>query len=284
MKKLSALLLSLPLMLILVMVFCNHKTGKSDVSPYKKCPKNAPPEMSCVPGGPFIMGSDSKRWTDENPPHKVDLSTFLMDKYEVTTEEYQNCVKEKKCTYVRSNYRQMRGPKQPQVKVNWFQARDYCRSRGKRLPTEAEFEKASRGPNGNIYPWGNEKADCSRAVIMDKGKRGCTDKYGQQGITAEVGSRKPYVYGLYDMSGNVHEWVNDWYEKSYTKCGKACLDKDPKGPCDGKDDCPGYTEKVVKGGSWYWNWDWARAAKRRAWRPINKPPHHFGFRCAKDVE
>ena len=236
--------------------------------------------MACIPGGLFIIGSNSKKWRDENPEHQVALSTFLIDKFEVTTREYQGCVKKQGCASVISNYPQMRGLDQPQLKVNWFQARDYCLKKGKRLPTEAEFEAASRGIKGEVYSWGNEKADCQRAVIFTHLGRGCTRAFGKNGSTQKAGSRPPGRYGLYDMTGNAHEWVNDWYEKDYKKCGESCLGRDPLGPCQGKDECTGYTEKSVKGGSWYWDWDWARASKRRAYPPLNKPPHHFGFRCA----
>ena len=248
------------------------------------CPNKLPNKMSCIKGGIFTIGSSSNTWKDEQPEHKLYLSTFLIDQYEVTTLEYQQCVAEKKCSPTISNYKQLRGEQQPQVKATWFQARDYCQAYNKRLPTEAEFEAASRGPNGDIYPWGNEKATCDRAVIYDGPGRGCSKDFGEQGTTNVVGSKPIGRYNLYDMAGNAHEWVNDWFEKDYAKCGQACLGSNPRGPCDGKDTCLGYTERVVKGGSWYWNWDWARASKRRAYRPDNNPPHHFGFRCAKNVE
>ncbi len=238
--------------------------------------------MSCILGGKFLIGSNSPEWRDENPAHEVTLSTYFIDRFEVTTKEYQQCVKEEGCEPVSSNYRQMRGANQPQLKVNWYQARAYCEKNGKRLPTEAEFEAASRGYNGEIYPWGNEKADCSKAVIAGKNGRGCTNEYGQQGSTNNVGSRKSGRYGLYDMVGNAQEWVNDWYEKSYTKCGANCLGHNPRGPCGGQDQCPNYTEKLIKGGSWYWDYKQAHASKRRAYPPQNQPPHHFGFRCAKN--
>ena len=249
----------------------------------KSCPHETPEKMSCVPGGRFIVGSNSSKWRDENPAHEVVLSTFLIDQFEVTTREYQNCVKRRACTPAVSNYRQMRGLNQPQLKVSWYQAREYCQKHGKRLPTEAEFEAASRGPGGEMYPWGNEKADCERAVIFSGPGRGCTSAFQDQGNTAAVGSRKAGRYGLYDMAGNAHEWVSDWYERDYKKCAENCFGRDPQGPCQGEDNCPGYEKRSVKGGSWYWSHEWARASKRRAYHPSNQPPHHFGFRCAKTV-
>ncbi|MCB1147669.1 MAG: SUMF1/EgtB/PvdO family nonheme iron enzyme [Leptospiraceae bacterium] len=249
------------------------------------CPatRDIPAGMACIPSGEFIYGSMNAKWADEHPQVKVYISAFLIDKYEVTTADYQKCVAAGKCANVISNYVQMRGANQPQLKVSWFEARDYCRVQGKRLPTEAEFEKASRGTAGDTYPWGNETANCRLAVIQNDTGRGCTDRFGVPGSTSEVGSRPAGYYGLFDMAGNAHEWVNDWYAPDRQKCGAECLGKDPAGPCGGKDVCPGYTEKVIKGGSWYWDADWARAAKRRAYIPANRPPHHFGFRCARSL-
>jgi formylglycine-generating enzyme required for sulfatase activity len=85
------------------------------------------------------------------------------------------------------------------------------------------------------------------------------------------------------MAGNAWEWVNDWYAGSYARCGNDCLGLDPKGPCAGADPCKGVRRKIVKGGSWWWPWEDARGARRRPHVPINKPYHHFGFRCARDT-
>ncbi|MCB1174284.1 MAG: SUMF1/EgtB/PvdO family nonheme iron enzyme [Leptospiraceae bacterium] len=254
-------------------------------SGYKPCPADLPTDMACVPGGFFWRGSNDSQWKDERPAMQIELSTFLIDKYEVTVRKYQECVKSGACQLVQSNYLHMRKPDFPQLKANWFQARDYCKAQGKRLPTEAEFEKASRGPDGELYSWGNQAADCSLAVIKDKrGKRGCVGGFiHDTGTVANVGSRPAGRYGLFDMTGNAHEWVADWYHPDYQKCGVDCNGRDPQGPCAGRDTCPGFGHKVIKGGSWYWDADWARAAKRRDWQPSNEPPHHFGFRCAKSL-
>lgn len=264
------------------------------------CPDLVPSGMSCIPGGEYILGSDFRDWKKENwdlygfPIHRVELSPFLIDQKEVTTGEYQACVRSGKCTNQRSNYLHMRGENQPQLKITWFQARDYCQAMGKRLPTEAEFEAASRGPDGETFPWGNEPATCERAIIKDKTGRGCKGHPGpgfhetpairkETGSTWDVGSRTSGRYGLYDMSGNAQEWVSDWFAPDLEKCGTGCTGKDPKGPCDGADHCPGFDEKIVKGGSWYWGPVAAMAASRRPHFPANKPIHHFGFRCAKSL-
>jgi hypothetical protein len=160
-----------------VLVSCRER------SPYLDCRELKVPEgMKCIPGGFFIRGSnrttvdeDSHRKVqDESPEMRIELSTFFMDTYEVTYSEYQECVKAGGCPPVEPNYRNgYRNPKQPMLGVNWYHARDYCKWRGKRLPTEAEWEKAARGDNGELYPWGNAEADCTRAIIQEKGVKGC---------------------------------------------------------------------------------------------------------------
>ncbi|MEM7181276.1 MAG: SUMF1/EgtB/PvdO family nonheme iron enzyme [Spirochaetota bacterium] len=251
--------------------------------------------MKCIPAGEFIRGSDTGE-PDERPQEKVYVSEFYMDTYEVTNAAFQKCLdsgkcrgcfRKKQCHRIGPSYGwRYKKPQQPIVGVSWYTAREYCKFMGKRLPTEAEWEKAARGPNGNMYPWGNEPATCKLAVISEKGRKGCVPKIlptDWHMPTDSVGTRSPGVYGLYDMAGNSWEWVNDWYTSSYAKCGDACRGKDPKGPCQGKDKCRGYFRRVLKSGSWWWKGYYARGAKRRAHIPQNFPEyHHFGFRCAKD--
>ncbi|MBW7858574.1 MAG: SUMF1/EgtB/PvdO family nonheme iron enzyme [Leptonema sp. (in: Bacteria)] len=261
---------------------------------------NIPNDMGCVPGGIFILGSSATDWKSESydlssfAEHTVELSTFLIDKKEVTTQDYQACVKTGQCEPQSSNYPHLREPNQPQLKVNWYQAKTYCEAKAKRLPTEAEFEAASRGPNGEMYPWGNEIANCNLAIIKDETGRGCQGHkslgwhetptaFKETGATWDVASKKPYRYGLYDMAGNAQEWVSDWFAPTLESCGQSCLGKDPKGPCNGANHCQGFTEKLVKGGSWYWGAIAARSAARRPHFPQNSPIHHFGFRCAKSI-
>ncbi|MFC1671431.1 formylglycine-generating enzyme family protein [Spirochaetota bacterium] len=252
---------------------------------FKKCGDlKIPADMKCIPGGPFTRGSndvsiDEDTWRkirDEGPVMKIILSTFFIDTYEVTYSDYMKCYKAGECTKAGPNYRGYDNPRQPMLGLSWYQARKYCNWKNKRLPTEAEWEKAARGPNGELYPWGNKRADCKRSIIKERGKKGCGT-----GKTWDVGSRPAYRYGLYDMSGNSWEWVNDWYSPNYTKCGKNCSGKNPRGPCNGNDKCPGHKQKVLKGGSWWWDYRYARASNRRSHFAKNKPYHHYGFRCAK---
>jgi len=247
-----------------------------------------PAGMACIPGGPFVRG------TDDGPPNTrpaavVTLSTFYMDLYEVTNEEYQACVKARMCDPAGPRYVDYDRPRQPITGVSWYDAEKYCRAQGKHLPTEAEWEKAARGPDGHLYPWGDEPVTCKRAVIMDSTGRSCgvkkaRGKHPEKGRTLEVGSRPPGIYGLYDMIGNAWEWVADWYSESYGACGQACLGKDPKGPCNGKDPCKGHRMKLVRGGSWYWPASYNTGVYRRPHYPSNEPFHHFGFRCAASEE
>ncbi|MCB1159591.1 MAG: formylglycine-generating enzyme family protein [Leptospiraceae bacterium] len=260
-----------------------------------KC-RNSYKGMKCIPAGEFIRGSNSK-FSNEHPAEKVYISEFYMDTYEVTNEDFRkcldagkcsDCLKTKKCKKVGPNYGwRYRAPKQPILGISWYSAKEYCEFMGKRLPTEAEWEKAARGPESFLYPWGNTKATCMHAIIEDElGRKGCVEKkvYPPKDMpTREIGTRPPGIYGLYDMAGNSWEWVNDFYTSSYAKCGEACKRKDPRGPCAGKEPCKGHQRKIVKGGSWWWDYSHARGARRRSHDPKNYPEyHHFGFRCAKD--
>ena len=215
-----------------------------------------PADMRCIPGAAFTRGSErasrqedtGRTVRDESPVAVVEISTFLMDTYEVTFGDYQKCLQAGGCDQAGPRYRGYSNPKQPMLGASWFAARKYCRWAGKRLPTEAEWERAARGPDGERYPWGNETATCERAIIQENGKKGCGT-----GRTHDVGTRPVERYGLYDMGGNSWEWVNDWYAKDYAACGDKCKGRDPLGPCDGADKCPGHNMRIVRGGSWWWN-------------------------------
>ncbi len=266
---------------------CGAVGGTSDAGHIDCACLEVPQGMKCIPGGVFIRGSNrttvdedsGRKVKDEYPEGPVEVSTFFMDTDEVTFANYQECVKAKACPPARPNYRGYSRANQPMLGVNWYHARDYCRWKGKRLPTEAEWEKAARGDHGELYPWGNEKPDCTRAIIQEKKVKGCG-----KGTTWDVGSRPAYRYGLRDMAGNSWEWVNDWYSPDYKECGALCFGRDPRGPCNGAEKCPGHTKKIVRGGSWWWDGPYALGHNRRPHYPSNKPYHHFGFRCAKTAK
>ena len=238
-----------------------------------------PEGMACVLGGTFTLGDASGR-PDEREAGEVYVDTFYMDLYEVTNAQFERCIEAGECDRPMP-FRGFMGPNLPMVAVSWYDAGDHCRMLGKRLPTEAEWERAASGPDDTRYPWGDEPLGCERAVVKDERGEGC----GRE-RTYPVGSMEPGHFGLYDMAGNVHEWVHDWYSPCLrgceNECGDACFGRNPRGPCDGESPCPGYRLRSVRGGSWYWPLERARASARRGSGAPNRGPHRFGFRCARD--
>lgn len=269
-----------------------------------------PTGMACVAGGWFVRGANDDRHEckqrfgdalrqrpNARPAAKVWLQTFFIDTHEVTFAEFATCIKAKACDLRPEDggwgprYTDFSRPRQSITGVNWFQSQQFCRWRNKALPTEAQWEKAARGADGELYPWGSAPASCSVAVIKDpqRGRSCGVKKKGSAstGRVLEVGSKPPGRYGLYDMIGNVEEWVADWYSDDYAACGDACLGIDPNGPCAGAEHCPDHRFKVVRGGSWYWDASHGTSIHRRPHYPDNRAPkhfHHFGFRCAADPE
>jgi formylglycine-generating enzyme required for sulfatase activity len=256
----------------------------------------APTNFACVPGGYFIRGNDLDTHDCEQagndtegrpsarPQATIWVDTFYMAVHETTHEEYDRCVDAGDCADSGPQYADFSRPLQPITGVSWFDARDYCVFLGGHLPTEAEWEKAARGENGETYPWGNEPVDCERAVIQSEAGRSCgvmkAGNHPETGRVIEVESRPAGRYGLYDMAGNAEEWVADWYSPDYEVCGDACLGDNPRGPCEGADDCDGHGQRVVRGGSWYWPAAHVTGYHRRRHLPSNEYFHHFGFRCA----
>jgi formylglycine-generating enzyme required for sulfatase activity len=169
------------------------------------------------------MGSDEG--DDEKPVHRVYLDAFYIDKYEVTNALYGRFMratghKEPKLW----NNKEFSVPNKPVVGVSWYDAKNYCEWAGKRLPTEAEWEKAARGTDGRIWPWENQ---------WDAGKANTSEKDDGYQYTAPVGNfeegKSPY--DAYDMVGNVREWVADWYDFEYYKKSPR---HNPTGPVSGK--------------------------------------------------
>ena len=255
--------------------------------------------MVCIPGGRFSRGLDDddhrceqlgqppSRRPASQPAAEVTVSAFFMDETEVTVAAYRACVAAGDCKAVRPLYSDFFADAQPMTGVSWYEARAYCDARGKRLPTEAEWERAARGPAGWRTSFGNEPVSCEVAVIRNDEGRSCGVRKkgsdGEKGKVLPVASRPAGAYGLFDMMGNAEEWVADWWTESYEACGEACLGEDPEGPCGGGGEaCGKLSFKVVRGGSWYWGASHATAHHRRRHFPFNLPPdyHHFGFRCA----
>jgi formylglycine-generating enzyme required for sulfatase activity len=217
--------------------------------------------MVYVPAGEFTMGSDEGN-DNEKPVHTVYLDAFYIDKTEVTNAQYRACVEAKACDspsdttyYDNADYDQ-----HPVVYVNWYQAEAYCQWAGKRLPTEAEWEKAARGTDGRTYPWG-EGIDCDHAQYRECG-----------GQTVSVGSKSKGAspYGALDMAGNVWEWVADWYDSGYYS---QSPEHNPPGPDSG-------TMRVLRGGSWLDVQGYANCTYRDGGTP-RAGTYGVGFRCAR---
>ena len=223
-----------------------------------------------VPEGEFLMGSadsDLEALPREKPQHTVYLDAFWIDQTEVTNAMYAKCVASGKCKAAGC----LTGSKfdqHPAVCVDWFNAKAYCEWTGRRLPTEAEWEKAARGTDDRLYPWGNEPPTCEY-VVMNNGNG--YDDCGDRDTAADHVGSKPKgasPYGALDMAGNVWEWVNDWYDPNYYSISPY---RNPTGPASG-------SEPALRGGS---NADLLRIAHRvsHSTNPTGGESG-IGFRCS----
>ena len=219
-------------------------------------------EMVLVPAGEFRMGS-SDGGVDEKPVHDVHVDAFYMDKHEVTNRRFRKFVEA--CRYRRAEFAddpRFNADEQPVVGVSSHAAAAFCLWAGKRLPTEAEWEKAARaGLEGKKYPWGDE-APKGRACFAE----------GLQGQPKPVGSYEPNRLGIFDIGGNVWEWCSDWYEEDYYK---RSLPRNPVGP-------PTAAARAVRGGAWLNDGLYVRCAARDKIEPA-KSFNNLGFRCVTTV-
>ena len=238
-------------------------------------------EMVLIPAGSFLMGSDDGE-DDEGSLHKVTLGDFYIDKYEVTNAQYEECVDDGSISACelpsnRRDYLNSEHSDHPVFFVNWDMAAAYCEWRGARLPTEAEWEKAARGTETDNYPWGDSKLDAKKLNFCDLN---CTNAWQDKTIndkyttTSPVGNYENGVTksGIYDLAGNVWEWVNDWYVADYYT-SKAITD--PPGPETG-------IYRVLRGGSWFNEEEDIRVYNRYELNPVTSN-NQIGFRCAMDV-
>jgi len=230
-----------------------------------------PVEMKIIPAGEFLMGSkQAEGRADERPQRKIYMDSYAIDINEVTNERYLNFIhstgrKESPNPYGDRLLSEETGiDSLPVVQVTWYDAVDYCRWAGKRLPTEAEWEKAARGAQGSLFPWGAQPPR-TKPVNFEKNWDG-TKTLWPVGSKTETSSS----YGIHDMAGNVREWVQDWYAPDYYTNGPT---KNPQGPKTG-------ILKVIKGGSWHsFKSDVRSAARGKGGFALKTDG--IGFRCAK---
>jgi sulfatase modifying factor 1 len=222
--------------------------------------------MVRVPAGEFVMGRDSTGADDERPARRVTLDEYYIDRLEATNAEFKafvdavHRVAPNNPPWDRDYY--LSQPQSPVVNITWEQADAYCRWRGKRLPTEAEWEKAARGTDARLYPWGNTWTD-SIANLWHN------DTYDR---AAPVGSFPAGAspYGALDMAGNVWEWCADWFLPNYYATAPA---RNPAGP-------PGPTPfRAVRGGG-FTSPKTDAEAPNRSKSPPGDTLHHLGCRCA----
>jgi formylglycine-generating enzyme required for sulfatase activity len=225
--------------------------------------------MVRVPGGRFTMGTDDKKAPpNERPSRIVVVSPFWIDRTEVTVGAYRACVERGDCPRpARSNASctyDLGDPALPVSCVPWTSAQAYCIAMNKRLPREVEWEMAARGPSPIKYPWGgNSAAGCGAAVTLasDATQRSCGGKKPARVGSHPVGASP---YGVLDMSGNVEEWVYDWY-------GETASDLSPRAGAS----------HVLRGGGWLSHPSQAKTTSRN-WGSVREMGPNVGFRCAKD--
>lgn len=232
-------------------------------------------ELVFVPAGEFLMGSDHRTdpyfWGAEEPEHTVYLDAFWIYRTEVTNAMYQQCVKAQACPKPMWNHSNTRSEyyddpsyvDYPVIYVSWVHATAYCKWAGGRLPTEAEWEKASRGMDGRLFPWGDASPSSQQANFRDSGYRD----------TVSVGTYPDNIspYGALDMAGNVWEWTFDWFQSAYYNVSP---NENPRGPATG-------STRVMRGGSWHNTADGVRTVARASIKPEDTF-NTLGVRCAQD--
>lgn len=263
--------------------------GAPDAAPGAETRAEPPPGMLFVPGGTFTMGADDVGELDERPAHAVTIAPFFLDETEVTQAAYDECVAAGVCRKARLEDlpAAFRGPSRPIVNVSWSDARTYCTWKGKRLPREAEFERAVRGDDGRKFPWGNEPPTPARAVFSTT-------------APADVGTHPDGKgpYGHHDLTGNVWEWMDDDYDPYAYR--RPTANEGKPGSCKeilaaqdelraqkrqgftGSNPIPTECEKAIRGGAYNYPANGLRSTNR-VHHPGSFKLKMTGFRCAKDA-
>jgi formylglycine-generating enzyme required for sulfatase activity len=227
-----------------------------------------PEGMVVIPAGEFLMGAEDGP-QDARPLHRVHLSSYWFDTYEVTNAWYRQCVDGGGCMPPkdRLTFEDPQRAQHPVTNITWNQARSFCQWQGKRLPTEAEWEKAARGTDGRRYPWGNDGEVVKRYVRNGDLKAGANgiEPVGRQAATVSP-------YGVLDLVGSVSEWVKDWYAEDFYQ---ASSPRNPQGP-------PRGSFRVLRGGEWNDNSPNLQASYR-GWDDVTYWGPTLGVRCAKDA-
>ena len=234
-------------------------------------PLAAPPSI-VIPEGEFLMGATGPdALEDEKPQHAVWLDRFEIDLHEVTTAHYAEFLAHAQRTvpWQWEAVDLAQHHDRPVIGVSWFDAEAYCRWRGQRLPTEAEWEKSARGLDGRAFPWGHQAPQNGWANFG----LGARFSYSQALTPVQHYEQGRSPYGLYQMAGNAGEWVADWYGANYYELSPF---KNPPGPASG-------SFRVIRGGSWSDLPKYLLAYGRVRLLPETRNSY-TGFRCAKTVD
>ena len=208
-------------------------------------------EMILIPQGEFLMGGTDE--SDQNPTHIVFLDSYFIDKTEVTQKAFKSVMG--------FNPSKNSNPNLPVESVSWYEANEFCRDQYKRLPTEAEWEKAARGKSTTPFYWGKGVPENFTWFLQNSNKQ-----------SHFVATKQPNSFGIFDMAGNVWEWVSDWYAKDYYTKSPY---RNPKGPKKGE-------FKVQRGGSWSNPLSYHKSSYRMVYGPLGRDEFN-GFRCAKSI-
>ena len=241
-------------------------TPSQDRHPMERIGKDGAPLIR-IPEGEFVMGSHAGQ-EDERPAHPVYLDAFYIDKYEVTVERYAaflTAQKPERPFKWREATNGAQGRK-PVIGIDWYDAKEYCEWSGRRLPSEAEWEKAARGAEPRNYPWGDEPPTRAHA---NAGQRTWNGYDTLTTVGRHIRGTSPY--GVDDLAGNVWEWIADRYDQRYYETSPP---RNPLGPSTGP-------LRVLRGGAWNNDAATIRAANRAAYAPSARR-NDVGFRCAMD--
>lgn len=268
-------LIAFGIMMGVFIIVCCIATASAQLERFRQLKKGAETlkgdeaPMAAIPEGEFWMGRDGmEALEDERPRHKVWLDSYSIDIYEVTTSRYARFLAASGRTppWMWETVKLEIHGDRPVIGMDWEDADAYCQWAGRRLPTEAEWEKAARGTDERLYPWGNQVPTAALANFA----LGSRFSYSQALMPVGHYQNVKSPYGLYDMAGNVWEWVQDWYEGRYYE---RSAERNPQGPEHGQ-------FKVLRGGAWSELPKYLLTYGRFK-LPLKTRNSYTGFRCAQ---